>query len=126
MGIVIESIPKKLEESNIKKFLKPSSVVIDGFDNVESRRLVTDYCKKNSIECLHIGLFQDYAEVIWNKKYRVPDDVKNIDICEYPLARNIILLAISVATESLISFVATKEQRSFVITLKDLKIVAVN
>jgi adenylyltransferase/sulfurtransferase len=74
MGLVIESIPKKLDESNIKKLLKTSGVVIDGFDNVESRRLVTEHCKKNSINCLHVGLFKDYAETIRNEKYRVPDD----------------------------------------------------
>lgn len=117
----ITTISKKLDKTNLD-LIEPSRLVIDGFDNVHSRRLITDYCKENKIDCLHIGLFKDYAEIIWNETYRVPDDVKNLDICEYPLARNIILLAVAVATEILITFLGTAVKNSFVITLKDLKI----
>lgn len=112
---------ERLEKSNIK-FLDTSGIVIDGFDNVPSRKLVTDYCKDKKINCLHVGLFKDYAEVIWNENYRVPDEVNNIDICEYPLARNIILLAVAVATEILITYLDKGKKNSFIITLKDFKI----
>lgn len=123
MNFSIDTFSKKLEPSNIKKLLNLNSIVIDGFDNVPSRRLVTDFCKSNSINCLHVGLSKDYAEVIWNDTYRVPDDSSTEDVCEYPLARNIILLAVSVATEILISYLEKKEKVNAVITLKDLKIV---
>lgn len=123
MGVSIETISKKLEESNIKKTLiSPMGVIIDGFDNVSSRRLVTEHCKKNSLECLHVGLSKDYAEIIWNSSYRVPDDTDKTDVCEYPLARNIILLATTVATEILITYLEEKRKENCVITLKDLKI----
>jgi predicted ThiF/HesA family dinucleotide-utilizing enzyme len=117
----IIAISKKLDKSNLS-LIEPSNLVIDGFDNVPSRKLITDYCKEKYIDCLHIGLFQDYAEIIWNEKYRVPDEVTNMDICEYPLARNIILLAVAIATEILITYVELGEKRNFVITLKDFKI----
>lgn len=125
MNFSIEAITRKLEESNVKKYLKQGNIVIDGFDNVPSRRLVTDYCKDNSVDCLHIGLSKDYAEVIWNDSYRVPNDTDNLDICEYPLARNIILLAVAVATEILIAYLEKKEKNNVVITLKDFKIVRI-
>jgi len=124
-GIMITSIPKKLDKANIKVLFTHPAIIIDGFDNVESRKLVTEYCNQNSFECLHIGLFKDYAEVIWNDKYRIPDDTQNLDVCEYPLARNIVLMAIVVATESLIAYANNKEKKSFVITLNDLKILAI-
>lgn len=118
----IETVYKKVESQSIKKILKTNGVVIDGFDNIESRSLVTKHCKENSIECLHIGLAEDYAEVIWNENYRVPNETNKKDICEYPLARNIILLAVSVATEVLITYISKKQKQNFIITLKDFKI----
>jgi len=122
MGVSIGDNSKELTADNIKKFIDTFPIVIDGFDNSASRRLVTDYCTKNNVECLHVGLFQDYAEVIWNEQYRVPDDTKAMDVCEYPLARNVIMMAVSVASESLIRFISTGAKESYYITLKDLKI----
>ncbi len=73
------------------------------------------------IPCLHAGLSADYAEVIWNEFYRVPSEV-NDDVCDYPLARNLVMLTVAVACEAIASFIATKEQRNFTITLKDLSV----
>jgi molybdopterin/thiamine biosynthesis adenylyltransferase len=122
MGFSIETESKKLDASTIKKMLKSGSLVIDGFDNVESRRIVTDHCRKENILCLHVGLFQDYAEVIWNQSYRVPDKVQGLDVCEYPLARNIAMMAGIVATEVIIRYLRTGSFDSYIITLGDLTI----
>lgn len=119
---LLEAFSKELNKNNIKKFLKKSSIVIDSFDNSSSRDIVYQYCKENNIECLHIGLYQDYAEVIWNESYTVPKDTVALDVCEYPLARNIILLAVAVASETLIKFIHTGVKKNYMITLKDLKI----
>jgi hypothetical protein len=48
--------------------------------------------------------------------------IKTLDVCEYPLARNIILLAVAIATESLITFIESRQKYSYILTLKDLKI----
>lgn len=122
MGISIEAVSRKLEESNVKKMLPKGSIVVDGFDNMESRKVVTDHCKSNGIECLHVGLAADYAEVIWNERYHVPKNVVAQDVCEYPLARNVIVIAAAVATECLIRYLSTGEKRNYMITLGDLKI----
>lgn len=122
MGVTITDISRKLETSNVDKLLKKGTLVIDGFDNVESRALVYEHCKKNQITCLHVGLAQDSAEVTWNAVYKVPKAVKGLDVCEYPLARNIVLMAITVATEVIIRYLDTGAQESYFITLGDLKI----
>ncbi|MBW4523434.1 MAG: hypothetical protein KME16_27660 [Scytolyngbya sp. HA4215-MV1] len=83
--------------------------------------------------CLHAGLSTDYGEVIWNEVYRVPSDV-NDDVCDYPLARNLVMLTVATVCEVIlqrrgfanVSFVATGEQRHFTITLKDLSIQSLN
>jgi molybdopterin/thiamine biosynthesis adenylyltransferase len=122
LGVVIEDISKELNKENVHKLLKKNTLVIDGFDNPPSRRIVTEYCRANNIECLHIGLYQDTAEVTWNKIYRIPDEVVGLDVCEYPLARNIAMLSVIIGTESILRFLKSKVQESFLITLKDFKI----
>jgi len=122
MGVSITDIGRKLELSNVSKYLNKNTLVIDGFDNTESRALVTEHCLKNNIACLHVGLYQDTAEVTWNAVYRVPQPVKSMDVCENPLARNIIMMAITVATECVVRYVETGTQESYTITLGDFRI----
>jgi len=123
MGVSIEAVTSKLEATNMRKLLlKPGAIVVDGFDNSESRRLVTEFCNSNKITCLHAGLYKDVAEIHWNAGYHVPDPVKGMDICEYPLARNIILMAITVATEVIIRYLDRGVVENYVITLGDMKI----
>lgn len=122
MGFSITDIAKKLEESNLKKYLKKDSLIIDGFDNSESRGLITKYCLENNILCLHAGLYKDYAEIKWNPVYRVPNPVKGLDVCEYPLARNIVMMASIVTIETIISYLELGVFNNFAITLKDLTI----
>lgn len=125
MGITVEPISKKLEANNIKKLLTAGSIVIDGFDNSESRRLVAEHCRANKILCLHVGLYKDCAEIHWNEGYHIPDPVKGMDVCEYPLARNIILMAITVATEAIIRYLDKGVVENYVITLEDMKITSI-
>lgn len=122
MGITIQTETHKLEASNINKLVPKVGIVIDSFDNSESRQLVRNHCVSNSIDCLHIGLSKDYAEIVWNEFYKVPK-AAGIDVCEYPLARNIAMMAIVVATEVLIYYLNTGIKKGFDITLDDLRIV---
>jgi hypothetical protein len=62
-----------------------------------------------------------YAEVIWNDTYRVPSAAQD-DICDYPLARNLVMLAVAVVCESVIAFLVEGEERSHTMTLEDIAI----
>lgn len=120
--VEIETVRKKLTEQNVGKLLKNAELVVDSFDNHTSRKVVTDYCKKNNINCLHVGLNADYAEIIWNEHYRVPKDVAEPDVCDYPMARNLIQFAVILASEIIIRFVTTNKQQNLSFTLEDLKV----
>ncbi len=121
MGVQIEPVSQRLEERNAKKWLA-GDLVIDGFDNPESRKLVTDYCLANGIECLHVGLFQNYAEIVWNECYNPPKGAEGEqDVCEYPLARNVVLVSVALATETVIRYLEDDEKNSVVFTLRDMK-----
>jgi molybdopterin-synthase adenylyltransferase len=121
VGTKVEAETKKLSATNTSQLLKGSALVIDVFDNSAARQALKDYCNTANLPCLHAGLGQDYAEVIWNPFYRVPSDA-NDDICDYPLARNLVLLTVAVATEVVIKFITTDELSNYTITLKDLAV----
>lgn len=121
MAIPINVFSSILSEENIKKILEMENFLIDSFDNTESRKLVTNYCKVNKKNCLHIGLNAGYAEIIWNERYKVPKKA-GPDVCEYPLARNVVLLAVTVATEVIIRYIIKGIKENYTITLKDFKI----
>lgn len=111
----------ELSERTIRKCLKDSDIVVDAFDNSASRKLVQQYCFTSGIPCLHIGLSAGYGEVIWNDNYRVPADVEG-DVCDYPLARNIVTLTVSVAAELLIRWISTGQTEDVSLTLRDFAI----
>jgi molybdopterin-synthase adenylyltransferase len=125
IGTKVEAETKELTATNAAQLLKDSGLIVDVFDNSISRQAVKDYADQTGIPCLHAGLSADYAEVIWNDVYRVPSDV-NDDVCDYPLARNLVMLTVAVACEAIVSFVVTGEQQHFTITLKDLSVESLN
>jgi len=120
-GIEIDAVSKELTAANARKLLKDVDLVIDGFDNSASRRAVTEACLAEGWACLHVGLNADYGEVRWNERYRVPGDVGG-DVCDYPLARNLVQLVTAVASEAVVRFLLTGAREDYSVTLKDLKV----
>lgn len=123
VGVEIEAVNKELTASNAKSLLKQSNLVIDTFDNSASRQLIQTECRTRKLNCLHSGLFSSYGEIVWDKYYRVPKDSTE-DVCDYPLARNIILLTVAVLTEEILDYCLNSNPResNWSITLKDLTI----
>lgn len=129
VGVEINALTKNLTEENAGKLLREfsrvdvPSLVIDTFDNHLSRKLVMDTCNRMNIPCLHIGLSNDgYGEAKWSEVYRVPEDVAAEGACDYPLARNLILILVGAATEVVFAYVSTGEKRNISVTVNDLKI----
>lgn len=111
----------ELSERTIRKGLRDSEIVVDAFDNSASRQLLKTHCAEHGIPCLHMGLSAGYGEVVWNDGYRVPEDADD-DVCDYPLARNIVMLTVSVAADLLIRWVISGEETNMSITLNDFAI----
>jgi molybdopterin/thiamine biosynthesis adenylyltransferase len=121
LGVKLDARIDELTPANAAKLLKDSALVIDAFDNSGSRQALKDFCAGANIECLHAGLADGYAEVIWNENYRVPSAAQD-DICDYPLARNLVMLTVAVACEAIVKFIANGEKQSFTITLDDFAV----
>jgi molybdopterin-synthase adenylyltransferase len=120
-GVEVEAIRKELTGGNVRQLLKDCDLVIDAFDNAASRQLIQDHCRSTGAACLHVGLHADYCEVVWDEHYRVPRDVAG-DVCDYPLARNLALLSVVIASEAVMSFVAAGAKESKSATLADLAV----
>jgi molybdopterin/thiamine biosynthesis adenylyltransferase len=121
VGLEIEAVQKELNDRTARSLLKGGGIVIDTFDNSAARRLVQEQCREDKFDCLHVGLYADYCEVLWDEGYRVPRDVAG-DVCDYPLARNLVLLAVAVASETLIRFVLDGARENWSVTLGDFAI----
>jgi hypothetical protein len=124
VGVEIETERQRLTGRTVARLLADADLVVDGFDNHESRALVTEHCRMNGTPCLHVGLSADYAEVLWNETYQVPEDVTaaGMDVCDYPMARNLIAFAVALACEAVVRYVVTGERESYSFTLGDLAI----
>lgn len=121
VGVEVETCMNRLDSRTAEKLVKESEVVVDCFDNSESRRLVKERCEIDRIPCLHTGLADGFGEVIWNEYYRVPSPSQD-DVCDYPLARNLVTLVVGVAAETVIRYLLEDEKTNWSITLRDLSI----
>ena len=120
-GVEIEAVRKDLDDRTARGLLRDAGLVVDTFDNSASRRLVQEHCRALQLPCLHVGLYADYGEVIWDERYRVPRDVGG-DVCDYPLARNLVLLVVAVASEVLIRHALTGVRQDYSATLRDFSV----
>ncbi len=121
LGVSLEGYAQELTAQTVDKLLQNSRLVIDTFDNSVSRQQVKDYCLGKQIPCLHVGLAADYSEILWNDHYRVPSP-ENDDVCDYPLARNLVLLTVAVASEVVIEFIITGKTLNYTITFADFAV----
>lgn len=121
VGNEAECLVDKLTERNVAGLLKDSHLVLDCFDNSVARRVVSEHCAAAGTQCLHVGLADGYAEVLWNEEYRVPS-ARQDDVCDYPLARNLVTLTVSVACETVLRFLIKDDKLSWTVTLGDLSV----
>ncbi len=118
VGAEVEGVVKELVEGTVKKLLKGSQLVLDCFDNSLARAVVTQFCQDQQLDCLHVGLASDYAEVIWNEHYRVPSAAQD-DVCDYPLTRNLVMMTVAVACEVVVAYAADGRKNNFTLTSGD-------
>ena len=68
LGVRITVHNTRLDERNVRKLLRGQDLVIDTFDNWESRMVVQRFCEAEGIACVHGGMSeQGYSEIRWNE-----------------------------------------------------------
>ena len=100
----------------IKKFNGYSDgeydLVVDCFDNYESRKLLQDWVRKNKIECLHVGFSSKMTfEIEWDEFYEVPeDDLGDFDVCEAMGARGFIQSVAGMASSVVLEYLESGDK----------------
>lgn len=117
----VDAQPKRLTATSVNKLLADSELVVDAFDNSESRQLIQDWARDTGVPTLHVGMAAGYGEAIWDGAYQVPSDL-GAEVCDYPLARNLVQLTVMMASEVLLRYLDTGVLQAYTCTLGDLKI----
>lgn len=97
-----------------------SVLIIDCFDNTESRKILHKFA--SNVDILHIGFSPQYtAEIIWDEDYSVPNDIPadQNDICEMSEAVPFINFVVSLACMTVSDFFNTSIKKSLIITDKN-------
>lgn len=120
-GSQAKAISEELTPDNAAKLFSGAELVVDAFDNSVARRAVRDTAASASIPSLHAGMGDGYSEVVWGERYRVPSNV-NDDVCDYPLARSLVLLTATITGEVILRWLDDGRRESYATTLGDLRI----
>ncbi len=84
-GVRLQDFPVRLTKLNVETLLGPVDLVVDCFDNAESRQLVQDFVRANDKPCLHGGLAVDggFGVVQWDEDFTIDsEDVPGQPTCE--------------------------------------------
>lgn len=84
-GQKIEAHGVRLRANNVEALLSKADLVVDCFDNAQSRRLVQDFVRQQDIPCLHGGLSADgnFGMVRWDECFTIDsEDVRGQPTCD--------------------------------------------
>lgn len=84
-NILVTSFSEYLTDKNISRVMEKfnADLIVDCFDNAESRMMVNEYCLKSDIECLHIGMSDIRSGARWGSKaYMVKNVDTGVDQCD--------------------------------------------
>lgn len=125
-GVVVRDVVKSLTKDNVKSLVKGFDLVVDLFDNGESRELLRAACDSGKIPCLHSGVAaMGYFLIQWNERYIAPPTVdKNDAPCDYPLAANLVLMCVAVTAEVINRFFESGEKRDVEFWLNSMSLEA--
>lgn len=123
LGLEVKGLAKELTSDTAVRLLRGSQLVVDCLDNRAARLCVQEACRKLDLPLLHGGLNGDYAEVVWDPVYTVPSGVGE-DVCDYPLARNLVTLTVSSMAEVILKWLESgnRECLNLSLTLRDFAI----
>lgn len=99
----ITAVDQRLTAANAIKLLQLADVVVDCFDNVESRRLVE---LRSAAPVLHSGISMDsrYVCSFWDEAFVMPEYAPPADNCDYPQSRPMVMIGVAAASQVLLHF----------------------
>ena len=75
-GAKVQDYTVKLTALNVDAVLSTADLVVECFDNAESRRLVQDYVRSKLKPCVHAGLAAngEFGVVRWDKDFAIDEE----------------------------------------------------
>lgn len=128
LGNQVDHFDRKVTKDNVNKLIEGYDLVIDCFDNVESRLILKNACKAKNMACLHVGMSTDgFSEIEWNETYNVNENYKapvlaENEPCDYPLASNLVHITVGLAAEIVNRYVDDNRKDIIHFTVKDLHV----
>lgn len=113
---------QQITPRNVARLLRGASLVVDALDNHAGRAAVAAHCAAAGRPCLHVGLAEGYAEILWNEGYRVPRDPAEPDPCADPLGADLALFAVALAARTIRGYATTGARQGLTFTLADLAV----
>lgn len=121
VGCELRGLAAEIADSTVARLLRGAELVVDCLDNRAARLCVQNHCRRAGLPLLHGGVNGDYAEVVWDDVYTVPSGAGE-DVCDYPLARNLVTLTVACLAESILNWLENGECLSYSVTLRDCAI----
>jgi len=125
IGVKVEALTKKVTSSNVTSLVKGYDLVVDLFDNGDSRRLLHEACKDKNIACVHGGTAaMGFFEVRWNEDYIVPRTTGDLEDapCDYPMAANLVMMCVAAVAESINRYIDSDEKLNTEFWLKSMSL----
>jgi len=108
--------------ADLKKLVPAApALLVDCFDNMESRQIIKSAYPDISTDILHVGFSPQYAaEIIWNENYTVPNNIpkEQNDICEMAEAVPFINFVVSLACLNISNFIENDVKKDIIIINK--------
>lgn len=115
--------PLNLHFGEGERFVKEGeyNLLVDCFDNHESRQLIAYYCKDHQISCLHVGFSDQFTfSIEWNKDYKAQTDIHGFDICDADGASSFVKFVAGIASLNIQHYLKTNEKLDLIGNFKSV------
>lgn len=124
-SIQVAAIHNRVSESNISRIVRHSDLVIDCFDNAQSKLIVAAECALNNIACLHVGMNVGYGGIRWNSlSYTVSDNDGAPDVCTSDLNPGLSQFVAAATISVILHYIETGEQKNLTIGIENFSVIA--
>lgn len=115
-GTKIDAIPHRLTPDNVTQLLGGSDLVIDCLDNAASRQIVQNFCRTESIPCLHgaLAIGGEFGRSVWTEQFVIDkEDSTGAATCEDGAFLPFIMIVSSLIARSAQSFLRDGKKTGF-------------
>ena len=123
-GIKAEAFGVRLSEDNADALLSSADLIVDGFDNAKSRRLLSDYARKHEKALVHGAISADgtFGIVRWDERFTADEeDEEGQATCEGGEHLPLIGLVTATLARSVQDFVRTGDRHDYMVSLSGVQ-----